>query len=301
MNATTSTSEVGRRAGRDRATATVLGPATTFHARPLASQVAHELMSAVLQGAFKPGDTMPSEEALCERFEVSRPVVREAVKTLAKVGMVRTRQGQGSVVLSEEHWNELAPELLVARCETGTADEVLAEVIELRGVLEARAAEMAAKRAGPVDLERLHAHVVAMKTMADDREQYLYHDLQFHREVLRLGGNRMVVKLFDLLEPMLLSARRVALDHQELPEGMLRGIDEHEEIFEALVHHSPKDARKAVEHHLSRIRRRVDAFGPVGPDDGPAHGLGNQLGNREHRVAQAKAAPSEGRRGSTRP
>ena len=197
-------------------------------------------MSAVLQGAFKPGDTIPSEEALCERFDVSRPVVREAVKTLAKVGMVRTRQGQGSMVLSEEHWNELAPELLVARCETGTADEVLAEVIELRGVLEARAAEVAAKRAGPVDLERLHAHLVAMKTMADDREQYLFHDLQFHREVLRLGGNRLVVKLFDLLEPMLLSARQVALDHQELPEGMLRGIDEHQEIFDALAHHSPK-------------------------------------------------------------
>ena len=42
---------------------------------------------------------------------------------------------------------------------------------------------------------------------------------------------------------------------------MLRGIDEHEEIFDALAHHSPKGARKAVEHHLSRIRRRVDAFG----------------------------------------
>ena len=210
-------------AAASRPPATALGSAHAVHARPLAAQVAHELMSAILQGAFKPGDTIPSEEALCERFDVSRPVVREAVKTLAKVGMVRTRQGQGSMVLSEEHWNELAPELLVARCETGTADEVLAEVIELRGVLEARAAEAAARRAGPVDLERLHAHLVAMKTMADDREQYLFHDLQFHREVLRLGGNRMVVKLFDLLEPMLLSARRVALDHQELPEGMLPG------------------------------------------------------------------------------
>ena len=149
MSAMTSTSEVRPPAGRHRSPATGLASASTVHARPLASQVAHELMSAVLQGAFKPGDTMPSEEALCERFEVSRPVVREAVKTLAKVGMVRTRQGQGSVLLSEEHWNELAPELLVARCETGTADEVLAEVIELRGVLEARAAEVAAKRAAP--------------------------------------------------------------------------------------------------------------------------------------------------------
>jgi DNA-binding FadR family transcriptional regulator len=275
-------------AALSRPPATALGSAHAVHARPLAAQVAHELMSAVLQGAFKPGDTIPSEEALCERFDVSRPVVREAVKTLAKVGMVRTRQGQGSMVLSEEHWNELAPELLVARCDTGTADEVLAEVIELRGVLEARAAEVAAKRAGPVDLERLHAHLVAMKSMADDREQYLFHDLQFHREVLRLGGNRLVVKLFDLLEPMLLSARQVALDHQELPEGMLRGIDEHEEIFDALAHHSPKGARKAVEHHLSRIRRRVDAFGASPPPNGRATTAGN--GKRRHASAPAPPA-----------
>jgi DNA-binding FadR family transcriptional regulator len=254
-------SDAGSPAPLRRLPATALASANAVQARPLAAQLAHQLMSAVLQGAFKPGDTMPSEEALCERFDVSRPVVREAVKTLANVGMVRTRQGQGSVVLSEEHWNELAPELLIARCETGTADEVLAEVIELRGVLESRAAEVAARRAGPADLERLRAHLVAMKTLSDDREQYLFHDVQFHREVLRLGGNRMVVKLFDLLEPMLLSARRIALDHQELPKGMLLGIDEHEEIFDALLQRSPKGARRAVEHHLSRIRNRVDAFG----------------------------------------
>jgi DNA-binding FadR family transcriptional regulator len=245
--------------GRRTEAGIVLGPADAVHARPFASQVAHELISAVLQAAFKPGDTLPSEEALCERFGVSRPVVREAVKTLAKVGMVRTRQGQGSVLLTEEHWNELAPELLVARCETGTADEVLAEVIELRAVLEARAAEVAAKRVGPADLERMRAHLIAMKNLADERDQYLFHDLHFHREVLRLGGNRLVVTLFDLLEPMLLSARHIALDRQELPAGMLLGIDEHEEIFDALARGSPKGARKAVEHHLERVKGRVSA------------------------------------------
>ena len=49
---------------------------------------------------------------------------------------------------------------------------------------------------------------------------------------------------------------------------MLLGIDEHEEIFDALLHHSPKGARRAVEHHLSRIRHRVDAFGTVLPANG---------------------------------
>jgi DNA-binding FadR family transcriptional regulator len=240
----------------------------TVQARPLGPQVAHELISAVLRGVYPPGAGLPSEEALCERFSVSRPTVREAVKILANLGMVRTRQGQGSVVLPPHRWNELAPELLVARCETGTAEEVLAEVIELRAVLEARAAELAARRAGPGDLERLHAHLVAMRASLEDRTAFVRHDVQFHREILVLGGNHLVVTLFDLLEPMLVSARMIALEHQAHPEGVLRGIEEHREILDALATGSPRAVRRAVEHHLSWVQGRVDAFAQDGDGAG---------------------------------
>lgn len=228
--------------------------------KPLAMELAHELISAVLQGAFQPGDFLPPEDALCDRFAVSRPVVRDALKLLANIGMVRTRQGQGSLVLGDEHWNELAPELVEARCSTGTAEEVINEVIELRLVLEARAAEHAASRVTPGDLEQLRGHVAAMRDALDDPDEFLGHDLAFHREILRLGGNRMVLKLFDLLEPMLLSARSIALEHQKLPEGMIWGADEHERIIEALASGSAAEASDAISHHLAWVKERVGDF-----------------------------------------
>ena len=179
------------------------------------------------------------------RFAVSRPVAREAAKILGKVGVVRTRQGQGSVVLPQSQWNELSPELLAARCETGTAGDVLVEVLELRSVLEARAAEAAAKRVGPRELDRLEVHLVAMQASMDDRASFVRHDLLFHREILVLGGNHLVVELFDLLEPMLLAAREVTLEHQRHPEGVMRGVEEHRDIVNALFSGSPKAARRA--------------------------------------------------------
>ncbi|HTW99698.1 MAG TPA: FadR/GntR family transcriptional regulator [Acidimicrobiales bacterium] len=244
-----------RSAGRSSA-----GPQIRVESRRLGSQVAHELICEILRGAYAEGETLPSEEMLSEHFGVSRPVVREAMQVLVSLSMVRTRQGQGSVLLREEQWNELAPELLVARCETGTAEEVLAQVIELRSVLEARAAELAARRAGPKDLERLQALLLAMRAAGDDREAFLRYDMEFHRDILLLAGNLLVVKLFDLLEPMLHSARRLALERQEHPEGMLRGIDEHVQILDALAKGSPKAARAALEGHLTWVQQRVDVF-----------------------------------------
>lgn len=223
----------------------------------LASRVSQALISAVLRGDLHPGELLPSEEVLCERFEVSRPVAREAVKVLANVGMARTRQGQGSVVLDEDSWNEFAPEVLIARCETGTVEEVMAEVIELRAVLEAQAAELAVERATPEDIARLTEHLQAMEEALDSQERFLAHDLAFHREVVRMAGNRLVLKLLELLEPMLRAARVVALEHQRLPDGMIRGIDEHRAIIEALTNGAKDKMLDAVLRHLSWSRDRI--------------------------------------------
>lgn len=227
--------------------------------KPLAAQLAQELISAILRDLYKPGELIPPEEALCNRFDVSRPVVREAVKTLAKVGMVRTRQGQGSVVLDQAHWYELAPELLEARCETGTAPEVIGEVLELRALLETHASGKAAQRATPEDIERLRLNLKAMQEAVHDRDEFIEHDLQFHADLIRLGGNRLVVSLFELLEPMLRVARTIAFDHQAAPESFLQGVKEHEAIIRALERGSPETLREAMTQHLSWIRSRMNS------------------------------------------
>jgi GntR family transcriptional regulator, transcriptional repressor for pyruvate dehydrogenase complex len=138
----------------------------------------------------------------------------------------------------------------------------MAEVIELRGVLEVRAAELAVERATPDDVGRLAGICQGMEGSLDSQEGYIAQDLAFHREVVRMGGNRLMLKLFDLLEPMLAVARVVAFEHQHLPEGMLRGIDEHRAIVAALANRASEELREAVVQHLAWARDRVGTLGP---------------------------------------
>ncbi|MDA8358471.1 MAG: FadR/GntR family transcriptional regulator [Actinomycetota bacterium] len=237
----------------------------------LAKRVSQALIAAILRGDLPSGEFLPSEEVLCERFEVSRPVVREAIRVLVHVGMARTRQGQGSIVLDEAHWNELAPDVLLARIETGTVEKVMDEVIELRSILETRAAELALERATPADVERMVDHVRAMEESLDSQERFLVHDLAFHREMVRAGGNRLVLKLFDLIEPMLLSARVAAFEHQRLPDGMIRGVDEHRAIAKALADGTSDQLHEAVMRHLTGARERATevARSPIEAGDQP--------------------------------
>lgn len=235
------------------------GVFTPLQPSTLASRVSRDLLAAIVSGKFKPGEFLPTEEALCEEFGVSRPIIREAMKSLVSVGVVRTRQGQGSVVVDQHEWNEFSAELLIVRCEIGAIHDVLHEVLELRIGLEASAAEAAAVKAGSADIQLLREHIDAMQK-AKDPEEFMVHDIAFHQEILRIAGNRLVVKLFALLDPMLRCARALALEHQEAPTSIVRGVAEHRKILKAIARHSPQDARAASAQHVALIGHRVDEY-----------------------------------------
>lgn len=261
-----------------RASPEANGVFTPLKPSTLASRVSRDLLAAIVSGKFKPGEFLPAEESLCEEFGVSRPIIREAMKSLVGVGVVRTRQGQGSVVVDQDEWNEFSAELLIVRCETGAIHDVVHEVLELRIGLEASAAEAAAVRAKPVDIQVLRKHVDAMQN-AKDTDEFMVHDIAFHQEILRIAGNRLVVKLFALLDPMLRSARALTLEHQKAPTSILRGVAEHRKILEAVARHSPDQARAASIQHVALIGHRFDEY--------------------ETSLVGPKAAPRPGRKGAT--
>jgi GntR family transcriptional regulator, transcriptional repressor for pyruvate dehydrogenase complex len=144
----------------------------------------------------------------------------------------------------------------MVRCEIGAMDDVLHEVLELRMGLEASAAEVAAVKANASDIRLLRKHLKAMQK-AKDTDEFLVHDVAFHKQILRIAGNRLVVKLFALLDPMLRRAQALTLEHQQAPTSIVRGVAEHREILEAVARHSPKDARAASARHVALIGDRV--------------------------------------------
>ncbi len=115
----------------------------------LSRKITREIIGSIIQGHYRPGDLLPTEEELSQQLGVSRPVVREATKAVTMLGMLRSKQGKGTVVLPDENWNEFAPEVLEARSDVQSMDTFLIHLLELRRIIEVEAAGLAAERASP--------------------------------------------------------------------------------------------------------------------------------------------------------
>jgi DNA-binding FadR family transcriptional regulator len=119
----------------------------SISSQTLATQVSRRLMLSILRGDLEAGSPLPSEKELARQFDVSRPVVREAVKEVEMLGLVQRRQGRLTRIAPSEEWRHLSPELLTARTEAGAVEDLLLELLELRRMVELEAAALAARRA----------------------------------------------------------------------------------------------------------------------------------------------------------
>jgi DNA-binding FadR family transcriptional regulator len=215
----------------------------------LATQITRQLILGILRGDFQPGADLPSEDRLSQEFGVSRPVVREAVKHLAALGLVESRQGRQTRVGQYEAWNHFAPEILSARREIGAVEDVLLELLELRRMIEVEAAALAAVRASPADLEAMEAALDDLDVALEDARRFTQGDIAFHDTILRATRNHLVPRLFDVLRPLLEFGREISVSTR--PLGPRVSQEGHRRVFEAIRAGSPGDARKAMEEHLS--------------------------------------------------
>jgi GntR family transcriptional repressor for pyruvate dehydrogenase complex len=224
----------------------------------LPQRVARQVISLILLGTLKPNQLLPTEEELCEQFGVSRSVIREAMRTVSGVGMTRSHQGRGTVVLDARSWNEFSPEILQARVEVGAAGEFLVDFIELRTIVESQAAGLAAERAEPSQLDEMRAHLSAMELALDDRDSFVAADLDFHNAIVVAAGNLMIVRLFDLLQPMLRIVRERGYRPDVDGEPRDRHVDirEHRKVFEHIEARDAHGAKQAMTEHLKWVARR---------------------------------------------
>jgi DNA-binding FadR family transcriptional regulator len=118
------------------------------HRPPLAAAVVKSLATAIVVGEYPPGSALPTVGELCDQYQVSRTVIREAATALVEKGLVRTRQGWGTVVLDQDEWNLLDPLILNALFQREDRLFYLDNLIEIRANLECAMASRAAGRLG---------------------------------------------------------------------------------------------------------------------------------------------------------
>src|SRR6476469_8088647 len=128
----------------------------TYPRRGLYGAVVHEIGVRIVDGELKPGETLP-DNGFLDELEVSRTVVREAVKVLAAKGLVESRPKVGTRVRPRRDWNLLDPDVLAWQVEAGADASFLDQALELRRMIEPAAARLAADRADESQIAGLYA------------------------------------------------------------------------------------------------------------------------------------------------
>jgi DNA-binding FadR family transcriptional regulator len=213
-----------------------------------------ELIEDIVAGEPAPGEMLPREVDLAERFQVSRGVVRECLRGLEERGIVRVKHGHGATVTEPLDWDVLDPDVLGAILGTPQGHELEAEAIECQRLLEVEAAGLAAERAQHRDLAALTAAVERMVDAAGKAarsraaiDRFHDADLQFHRAVVRAAGNRAISRMSQPLHRALALAVRRHGDASELRHT----VGEHHRILAAVAAGNSAAAREAMAAHLS--------------------------------------------------
>lgn len=240
-----------------------------FSRRGIQGQLVDTLGRRVLSGELAEGATLNVEQ-LESDFSVSRTVVREAVKVLTAKGLLDARPRTGTYVLPRTEWKLLDSDVMVWRTENGLSANLLAELDELRRIIEPAAARIAAARRTDSDLRSLEqsldrmaaAYQVHHDTHESTLAEHVEADVEFHTVLLRATGNELVAHMDLMLKPLL--AYRDSL----IPEGdqSEQFLDAHTAVYRAVADSNPRGAESAMlalleaaagdmQHLLSEIQR----------------------------------------------
>ena len=210
-------------------------------ARNVHSQVADRIGALIVRGDVLPGDPLPSEVKICEMLDVSRTVVREAIRTLTGKGLVESRAKSGTRVRPREEWNQLDVDVLRWQLEHTDVDSYLAKIFQLRNAMEPTAAALAATAATDEDRATLRTAWQAM-VAAQDNEAFVNADIAFHKQLYIASRNEFFWPIAQMFEVTLRESFRLAALGDHRP----RAFEEHREVMEAIEAGDAERAREAT-------------------------------------------------------
>jgi GntR family transcriptional repressor for pyruvate dehydrogenase complex len=203
------------------------------------------------------GEKLPPESELCRSLAIGRSTLREALKSLAFIGMVRMRAGDGTYV------SQASPGLLERILARGLlqSEKDLADVCETRMVLETELAAMAAERAEEADLALLRDLLErARLSLRGEEKPFIELDLEFHLAIATCAKNNMLRRLLVDIRGVLIEWIRKS---QELPGLRENAMVQHEQIFDSIAERNPAKAREAMQSHLQTFQRAYTLLGKI--------------------------------------
>lgn len=215
----------------------------------LSDAIVEQIIDLISRGVLRPGERLPSEKELCLRFGVGRTTIREALRSLAVMGILDGRVGEGTFVSTDSRKyldKALQWGLLIDRKDVN-------DLIETRLMLESQTAAAAAARATEEDLEEMEEALNGMQRSVDHPAEYLEHDLRFHLAIARATQNRILYNLLSLTRGYLqtwISESLAKPSARKIRARAESSVREHRKILQALRRHKPDEARQAMTEHI---------------------------------------------------
>lgn len=215
--------------------------------------VFEKLKDDIVSGKLKQGERFPPQEVLARQFGVSRPVIREAQKKLASLGLLESRQGSGTFVCRPRADEVMGPLLSVVEMDA----ESTAELMETRFHLEKVVARLAAQRATPDQAAELDLLIAQMTAAAKqgDLARFNRADFSFHLTLARISGNRIMARIVETIRDM---TYRFLRSFSQSEGAMERAIRYHRAIAKAVAENDPRAAENQMRLHLNDIIKNLD-------------------------------------------
>ncbi len=220
----------------------------------LHGRVVDAIGKSILSGEHSPGSVLPTEAVLCSTLGVSRTALREALRVLAAKGLVAARPKIGTVVRPFTAWNYLDADVLAWRLQGSDAEQVIAELYELRHLIEPMAASLAAGRATGADLDDMRHAFQAMEGAGDDGERIIEPDVKFHMTIICASGNKLFGSLAHAIGAALETSFRIV---STTPRGHRHSVPAHKKVMDAIVEGDAVAARLAMQKLIENAQDDV--------------------------------------------
>jgi GntR family transcriptional repressor for pyruvate dehydrogenase complex len=214
----------------------------------LYEKIVEQIQAQIVGGKLRPGDRLPAERDLAEKFRVSRTAVREAVRTLREKGLIEGHPGRGTFVTdgtASAMRGSLGLMMKIGKT-NGASD-----LAEVREIFEPEIAALAAKNASKEQIAEMREAVAAMDAAMNDSETFVEADLNFHLALARATQNPLIPSLINPIVDLLREERKSTF----LRGGALHGQQHHKRILDAIAHRDADAAREAMRAHLKQVRK----------------------------------------------
>jgi GntR family transcriptional regulator, transcriptional repressor for pyruvate dehydrogenase complex len=225
-------------------------------------RVGDQLRDLIASGNIAPGEKLPSENELVRALQVSRPVIREALRGLSMLGLVESRQGGGCFVtdLSARRLMEPLSFYLQLR------DYSMDELFHARTLIDSGLAQDAARNADPDQKSRLMEMARMGHGLVSDPVGFRVMDAQFHALISEAAGNAFLNSVSQSLYSLAIDLRRRA---SEMPGVLVQSAADHDAIATAIRAGNATAAGSAMAAHVGHIRTTTSLAAK-------AAGLGNE-------------------------